>query len=320
MKNLMIASVVGLLFMAGGFWYGLRLKPLPTPASTEALAAALTKSAAPDAPPPISVATLTKASESMMSLNEALKAREEKVAAREEAVKEREDELAAERTALDSSHEKFKALFEEFQQRLQLVEANQVEQLEKEAELYEGMNIDQAIDLIRVKDDGAITKLFSVMETKPLGKLVGQWKVKYPQDGARVVAVLDGLGEVMPKEKIALSDTTAPTDASPAAPATDASSPAPSADASAPTPVAPATDSTTPAAPEPDPTTQPPDNSSPAAAPAPAPTSPTDPTATPPTDPTSPANTNSTAPLAPPPDSTQPAAPATAPAATTASN
>jgi hypothetical protein len=305
MKNLIIASVVGLLFMGGGFWYGLKLKPLPTPASKDAAAAALAQKAAPDALPPISVDTLTKASESMMSLNEALKDREEKVAEREQEVKTKEDELQAERTALDNSHEKFKALFEEFQQRLQLVEANQVEQLQKEAELYEGMNIDQAIDLIRVKQDADITRLFSVMETKPLGKLVAQWKVKYPQEGARVVSIIDGLSQVMPKEKIALSDTTPATDTSAPAPAADTSSPAPAPDANAPAPAG--TDSTAPA---PDATT-PPDATA-----APSSTPPADSNATPSTDTTPPADSNSPAPLAPPTDSTQPAAPSAAPAAT----
>jgi len=296
MKNMLIGGVVGLIFMAGGFWYGLRLKPLPTPISKEAAAAQAL--AAQPAPPPFSIDTLKKASESMMSLNEALKAREERVTAREQAVKVREDEIAAERSALDNSHEKFKALFEEFQQRLQLVEANQLDQLQKEAALFEGMSIDQAIDLIRVKDDAAITRLFSVMDTKPLGKLVAQWKTKYPEDGARLVALLDGIAQVMPKEKIALSDA----DASSAASAAASGTPAP--------------DSTT--APAPDAATQPPASpdagASPATTPAPAPTS--DSSSAPSTDAAPPATTTAPAPLAPPPDSTQPAAAPT----TTASN
>jgi hypothetical protein len=289
MKNLIIGGVVGLIFMAGGFWYGLQLKPLPTPAGKVATAAAT--SAAPAAPPPISMDALTKASESMMSLNDALKAREEKVAEREQAVKEREDELAAERAALDNSHEKFKALFEEFQQRLQLVDANQLDQLQKQAALYQGMDIDQAIDLIRVMDDASISRLFSVMDTKPLGKLAAGWKTKYPQDGPRVVAVLDGMAQVMPKDKIALNDSAAAGDSAPSATPTNSGAPAP---------VTPASDSTA-VPPAPDQSAQPaanPDSaSSPTAAPTPAPdaTTPTVPDATAPADSTAPASTNSTA-------------------------
>ena len=139
-------------------------------------------------------------------------------------------------------------------------------------------------------DDATITRLFSVMDTKPLGKLVAQWKTKYPEDGARLLALLDGMAQVMPKEKIALSDA----DASSAASAAASGTPAP--------------DSTT--APAPDAATQPPASpdagASPATTPAPAPTS--DSSSAPSTDAAPPATTTAPAPLAPPPDSTQPAA------------
>jgi hypothetical protein len=294
MKNLLIAGVVGLAFMTGGFWFGLRLAPLPPPQSKDA--PALAQSPAVPKPDPISVETLRKTSETMMTLNQALQAREQTVAAREQKVKEQEDELGAEREALDRSHEKFKALFEEFQQRLQLVEANQLDQLQKQAALYEGMSVDQAIDLIRVMDDASITRLFSVMDTKPLSKLVAQWKSKYPQDGPRLVATLDGMAQVMPKEKIALSDPTT-------IPVPDSTgSPAPAAN--------PAPDPSTP-----DPTATPPAADPNAATPAPASTPAPDPSAAPTPASTPPAVSTPAPSLTPPPDTTSPPAPVSTAAA-----
>jgi len=270
MKNLIIAAIIGVAFMTGGFWYGLRLKPVPPPHSKEVSAPA-TVAAAP-APPPISIETLKKTSETMMALNEALQARERNVAEREQKAQEREDELSAERGALDRSHEKFKALFNEFQQRLQLVEASQLDQLQKQAELYSAMGTTQSIELIRAMDDSSMTRLFSVMDIKPLSKLVAEWKTKYPEDTPRLLHALDGMAQVMPKDKIALSDpTTAPDSTSPASPA-PAANPSPD----APAPDAPATPS--PAA---DPSSQPAPVSTPPANSTP------DTGLTPPSDPTS---------------------------------
>jgi hypothetical protein len=329
MKNLIVGAIVGLAFMAGGFWYGLRLKPLPTPQSVAALAATAAAEVKPPAPPPISLDTLKKTSETMMSLNEALQVREKAVADREEKVARREDELGAERTALDASHAKFKELFNEFQQRLVLVEANQADQLQKQADLYTAMGTVQSIDLIRGKDDEAMVRLFSVMDTKPLAKLISDWKTKYPEDAPRLLHVLDAMATVMPKEKIALSEPPAtpipgsPDSAAPAAapaptPTTpdSTSTPAPTPD-SASAPAATSSDSTatpsTAAAPAPD---APAVNSNAAPAPGDVPVAPSadpngaSPVAQPVSDPSSipaapgaPATPPSPPPLAPPPDS-----------------
>ncbi len=210
MKNLVIAGVIGLAFMSGGFWFGLRLAPLPPPRAKEAPVHA--QSAAASTPAPISMEALKKTSESMMALNQALQLREQRVAAREQKAKAREEELDAEREALDRSHEKFKLLFGEFQQRLQLVEASQLDQLQKQAVLYGAMGTTQSIELIRGMDDSSMTRLFSVMDVKPLAKLVAEWKTKYPDDTPRLLRALDGMAQVMPKEKIALSDSTAAPD------------------------------------------------------------------------------------------------------------
>jgi len=233
MKNLAIAGVIGLAFMTGGFWFGMRLMPLPPSRAKEAPVHA--PSAQASAPDPISLEALKKTSQTMMSLNLALQAREQKVTAREQKAKEREDELDAERAALDRSHEKFKLLFGEFQQRLQLVEANQLDQLQKQAALYGAMGTTQSIELVRAMDDASMTRLFSVMDVKPLAKLVAEWKTKYPDDAPRLLRALDGMAQVMPKEKIALSNSTT---------ASDSGSPGPSAPSASQTPDASAPDST----------------------------------------------------------------------------
>ncbi len=179
MKILIVAGVVGLIFMIGGFMFALRLKPLPAPSSKAAPTVA--KAAAPVAPPhpdAITIDSLRKTSETMMTLNQALQIREDSVAAREKKVHDREDELAAERGALDRSHAKFKMLYNEFQQRLKLVEENQVEQLQKQAEIYAMMGTTQSIELFRAMDDDSMIRLFSVMDTKPMAKLVAEWKTK----------------------------------------------------------------------------------------------------------------------------------------------
>jgi hypothetical protein len=216
MKNLVIAGVIGLVFMAGSFWFGLRLAPAPPPRAKEASVHEQAQNTAPSKPDPIGLETLKKTSETMMTLNQTLQVREQNVAAREQKAKQREDELNAERAALDRSHEKFKLLFGEFQQRLQLVEASQLDQLQKQAGLYNAMGTTQSIELVRAMDDLSMTRLFSVMDVKPLAKLVAEWKTKYPDDTPRLLQALDGMAQVMPKEKIALSiPTTAPDSASP---------------------------------------------------------------------------------------------------------
>jgi hypothetical protein len=257
MKNLMIAGAVGTLFMAGGFVGGMKFMPkppVPAPGTTVAGVAAATP-----APEPISIEALKRTSESMMNLNQALQEREQKVALREQAVKAREDEMDAERAALNNSHDKFKTLFAEFQSRLQLVEASQADELQKQAALYTSMDGDQAVEMIRAMDDPAVTRLFSVIDTKPLSKLVGSWKTKYPVDIPRLLHVLDGMAQVLPKDKMALSDTSvAPDSTSTAAPSSPDAAPAPDAPAPAP-------DATTPAAPTtPDPTAPAPDSAVPA--------------------------------------------------------
>ena len=245
MKNAIIGGVVGLLFMGGGFFFGLKLKPLPAPPAPVVAAVAPVEDKKPRVilpkpGSPLTVDVLRKTSESMMNLNDALQDREKAVALRELKVQQREDELAAERTALDRSHGKFKELYNEFQSRLNLVEANQVAQIQKQAELYDSMGTTQSIDLIRELDDSAMIRLFSVMDTKPLGKLIAEWKTKYPADVPRIMHNLDGMGQVMPKEKIALNtpvnDVSAPAPATPAGSSPDAAAP----DPNAPVPTAPA--------------------------------------------------------------------------------
>jgi hypothetical protein len=243
MKNLIIATVFGTAVMAGGFWYGMRIAPKPVakPPTTAAAQSpgATNEPGATPAADAISVDTLKKTSEEMMTLNQALQDREKKVAEREQKVAQQEDEIRAEREALDRSHDKFKTLFNEFQSRLQLVEANQAADLQKQSELYTTMNIDQSIDLIRAMDDDSMTRLFSVMDTKPLSKLVAAWKVKYPNDSQRLLRALDGMSRVLPKDQIALSDPPASTTtASPdsTAPAATPDSATPPADANSVTP------------------------------------------------------------------------------------
>jgi len=160
-----------------------------------------------------------------MSLNQALQAREKSVALREQKAKEKEDELDAEREALDRAHDHFKTLFNEFQARLQLVEAKQLEELQKQSALYTSMSIEQSIDLIRAMDDPEMTRLFSVMDTKPLSKLVAAWKAKYPNDSQRILSVLDGMSRVLPKEQIAIND--AASNATPGSADSAAPAPAP---------------------------------------------------------------------------------------------
>ncbi len=124
MKNAIVGGIVGLLFMGGGFYLALKMKPLPEPpkpAAPVVAPVAVDKSKIYTPPPgsPITIDTLRKTSESMMSLNEALQDREKAVALREQNAQHREDELAAERAALDKSHPKFKELYNEFKSRLQ---------------------------------------------------------------------------------------------------------------------------------------------------------------------------------------------------------
>jgi hypothetical protein len=323
-KNLAIGGVVGMFFMAGGFFVGMRFVHVPVPKKAAALLT--TAKPAPVASrDAISVDALRKTSEGMMDVNQALQAREQAVAAREKKALQREDELDAERAALDRSHEKFHELYAEFEQRLQLVNANEADQFQRQLAIYTTMDPAEASDLVRSLDDGTIVRLFSMMETKSLTKLVSAWKTKYPADSVRLLTALTQMGRVMPESKIALSDPAASANAGTnAAPATEADSNAGSAPeaVSAPANVAstdtgssaPATDASTSA-----PATAPDasaasDTSAPAAAPAPVDASvpaaaPTDSTAAP--DANAPSGT-STTPAAP---ATSDAAPAAAPLA-----
>jgi flagellar motility protein MotE (MotC chaperone) len=275
MKNYLIVGVVGLIFLAGGFYVGLRLAPLPAPKKNPVQTASKTPAPTPEA---ISLETLRKTTEGMMDINQALQAREHDVAAREKRVQEQEEELAAERAALDRSHDKFKDLYSQFQQRLELVDSAEQDQLQRQVVMYNSMDTAQSVDLIRGLDDSTVIRLFSIMDVKPLGKMVSAWKAKYPADAPRLLAVLDGMGRVVPKDKMALPDgasapdaaaapaapveTSAPTD-SPATPVADLAAPTaapdmpaspPAPDPSAPDtsakadPLSPPADSTTPAA------------------------------------------------------------------------
>jgi hypothetical protein len=277
MKNMIISGLIGTAVMAGGFWYGMRVAPVPPPKPKPVATQTQTPGATaePAAPDVIGVEALKKTSEAMMTLNQALQAREKNIALREQKAKEKEDELVAERTALDRTHEHFKTLFNEFQTRLHLVEAKQADELQKQATLYTTMSIDQSIELIRAMDDSDMTRLFSVMDTKPLSKLIAAWKAKYPNDSQRILGVLDGMGRVLPKDQIALNDP--PSNANAGSPDSPApapaavpdssvapadSTPAPTTPSSTPSP-APATDPSAPAAPSSTPALQPPPDTTP---------------------------------------------------------
>jgi flagellar motility protein MotE (MotC chaperone) len=258
-KNLAIGGAVGLLFMVGGFFGGMRFVHVPVPKKIAAVAptAKAPVAASRDA---ISIDALRKTSQNMMDVNQALQARELAVAAREKKAREREDELDAERAALDRSHAKFKELYAQFEQRLQLVTANESDQMQRQMTIYTKMDPAEAADLLRALDDGTIVRFFSIMDTKPLANLVSAWKAKYPADSTRLLTALTQMGTVMPQDKIALSDPAASAPASGAdanatpapvaddAPAsTDASANTPPPDTGAPANAS-ADDSTTPAA------------------------------------------------------------------------
>jgi outer membrane biosynthesis protein TonB len=197
-------------------------------------------------------------------------------------------------------------LFGEFQKRLQLITANQYAQLQKQATIYSAMEPETSVDMIRAMGDGAVMRLFAVLEEKDLTKIIAAWKEKYPADTQRVLFLLDRMGQVVPADQIAL-----PTPA-PAAPSDSTSAPAPAtADATPPV-----------AAPTPDASNTPPTPSTPAtpdSAPAPAAAdSSAAPASTPPADPSTapaPAAADSSTATA----STPPSDPSTAPAPAPAS-
>jgi Skp family chaperone for outer membrane proteins len=226
MKNIIIVVLVGLSFLTSGFWIGLRLAPMPKKPAPVAVAHAAPKPVDPKVA--FSVDSLKRASENMQSINDALQAREQAVAAREKAAAQKEDELAAERAALDRLHAQFKKLYGEFQQRLQLVTDTETGALERQVTVFNAMDPAQAIDLVRSLDDPTVTRLFALMEDKPLAKIISAWKQKYPADTARLLGDLNGIGRVVAKDKIDLPDMAPAADTStPAAPptSTDISTP-----------------------------------------------------------------------------------------------
>jgi hypothetical protein len=209
-KNLVIGGVVGLLFMSGGFYFGLKLVHVPKPKAVAIATADKAATLTPAARETLSLDALKKTTEGMMDVNQALQVREQAVAAREKKAQQIEDELVAERAALDRSHAKFHELYGQFQQRLQLVSASEADQLQRQMEIYTTMDPAQTADLIRALDDGTIVRLFSMMETKSLAKLVSAWKTKYPADSTRLLTALTAMGHVMPQDKMALNDSDAP--------------------------------------------------------------------------------------------------------------
>ncbi len=216
MKNIIIVALVGLSFLTSGFLAGLRFAPMPK----KPVHVAAVKVAPKPVDPKVafSVDSLKRASENMQSINDALQAREQAVAAREKAATQKEDELAAERAALDRLHAQFKTLYGQFQQRLQLVTDTETGALQRQVTIFDAMDPAQAIDLVHSLDDSTITRLFALMEDKPLAKIVSAWKQKYPADTARLLTDLNGIGRVVAKAKIDMPDMP---------PAADTSAPAP---------------------------------------------------------------------------------------------
>ncbi len=252
MKNIIICVLVGVSFLTSGFWVGLRFAPMPKkPAPVAATAnPAATPVATREA---FSLDSLKRTSENMLSINDALQAREQAVAVRESKVAQQEDELTAERAAMDRLHARFHELYSEFQKRLQLVTDTETGALQRQVVIYSSMDPAQAVDLVRTLDDSTVTRLFVLMEDKPLAKIVSAWKQKYPAETPRLLADLNDMGRVVAKDKIDLPDAQPAEDgATPAppastdvnAPASDAATPAPApetttagSDASAPAPV-----------------------------------------------------------------------------------
>ena len=156
MKAAIIAAVLGLLFMIGGFSAGMFLAPhvaVPTPPVVHAPTA---PSPAYDNRPKTSAITpeaLRKTSDDLFALNQTLQSKKVELDDFERKLKERSEELKEERAALDRSHKKLSGLFALLQQRLDLVEAKQMDQVQKQVDLFQSMDMPQAIDLMRAMDD-----------------------------------------------------------------------------------------------------------------------------------------------------------------------
>lgn len=156
-------------------------------------------------PPILKVQTaeiLTKTAEEMDLWSKDLKKREEQQLERDKNLMEREELLKNERSAINVERERVLELQTRIDEQLQLhkkeiegrvlsINKGEDANLQKMADLYALMKVEENVEMLRGTPDEQVAKLMNLTKVKRQAKLLETWAAKYPDDRERLLRITE---------------------------------------------------------------------------------------------------------------------------------
>ncbi|MES2308986.1 MAG: hypothetical protein V4507_09010 [Verrucomicrobiota bacterium] len=208
-KTVLITCVVLLLAVFGGVGAVMMTVLLPKIKEIQAKIPAPTPAQIPvpgmeHAGPPIlkvqTTETLTKTAEELDQWSKDLKKKEEKQLERDKSLIDREELMKNERAALNVERdrvlelqtrmdEKLQEHKKEIESRVLSIDKDEDANLQKMADLYALMKVDECVELLRGTPDEQVAKIISLSKIKRQAKLLETWASKHPDDRERILRI-----------------------------------------------------------------------------------------------------------------------------------
>ncbi len=210
-KTVLITCVILLLAVFGGVGAVMMTYLLPKiqemkPAPAPVVVANLPVPGMENAGPPIlkvqTTESLTKTVEEMELWSKDLKKREEEQLARDQSLLEREELLKNERAAINVERERVLELQTRIDEQLQshkkeiegrvlTINKGEDANLQKMADLYALMKVDENVEMLRGTADDQVAKLLTLTKVKRQAKLLETWSSKHPDDRERILRITE---------------------------------------------------------------------------------------------------------------------------------
>lgn len=211
-KTVLITCVILLLAIFGGvgavmMTYLLpKIQEMQKPVVQTPVAAQLPVPGMENAGPPIlkvqTTDSLAKTAEEMELWSKDLKKREEEQLARDRDLIDREELLKNERAAINVERDRVLELQtrideqlqkhkKEIESRVLTINKGEDGNLQKMADLYSLMKIDENVELLRGTPDDQVAKLMGLTKVKRQAKLLETWASKHPDDRERILRITE---------------------------------------------------------------------------------------------------------------------------------
>lgn len=219
---IMVSVILALAFMGGVAAVmmsvvlpKIRSIPQPAPPTPEQLPIPEMENAGPPILRPQTTEVLTKTAEELDQWRKDLTQQQQLQLEKDQDLLRREELIKNERAALHVERERLteiqarieenlKKHRNEIDSRLLTVNSEEDANLQKMAELYSQMKIEQSVELLRGTPDEQIAKILNLSTVKRQAKIIDSWASKYPDDRDRILRItelLKKLGAVASKKE-----------------------------------------------------------------------------------------------------------------------